>query len=315
MRPPNSASRPTISVIIPLYNHARYIGAALDSVLAQTSSADEIVLIDDGSTDGGIAKAESALQGHPNARVYRQANQGAHATLNTLVRVSRSAYVAVLNSDDVFMPGKLARCREIIATRPEAGLICGGVSLFDQEGADVTTGVEIDWLGRAKAFLTSSGLLQLALLNENSVATTSNMVFSRSLWHAVSGFQNLRYCHDVDFLMAAFSRTNIVIDDAHTHIRYRVHPSNTIKENILNVRLEVAAVIAFTLCTSGHHLLGPDIDRDAVEAFRNFLRNKNGGELITLLQTLYPGFANRAQFYDFVLEPERRKALIELMLA
>ena len=52
-------------------------------------------------------------------------------------------------------------------------------------------GAEIDWLARAKAFRDECGLAQLALMNENWVATTSNMVFARSLWHAAGGFQNL----------------------------------------------------------------------------------------------------------------------------
>jgi glycosyltransferase involved in cell wall biosynthesis len=306
---------PAISVVIPLYNHARYIDVALDSVLAQTSPADEIVLIDDGSSDDGIARAECVFKSSPNARVYRQTNQGAHATLNTLVRISRSEYVAILNSDDMFMPDKLARCREIFVQQPATGLICGAISLFNQNGEDIIEGEEVNWLGRAQAFRNESGLLQLSLLNENWVATTSNMVFSRTLWMGVNGFHALRYCHDIDFLMAAFSRTNIVFDDAHTHIRYRVHPSNTIKENIFDVRLELASVISATLCTSGHYLFGGDADGATIASYRKFLQNKNCGALISLLQTLYAGFPNRAQFYEFVLAPSRREALIELLLS
>ena len=126
MQQPRWALRPTISVAVPLYNHARYIGAALESVLAQTSSADEILVIDDGSSDGGIVVAERVLEGQPNARVYRQANRGAYATINSLVRISRGDWVAVLNSDDVFMPTKLGSLRELIAHSPGVGMICGG---------------------------------------------------------------------------------------------------------------------------------------------------------------------------------------------
>jgi glycosyltransferase involved in cell wall biosynthesis len=303
---------PTVSVVVPLYNHSRYIGAALESVLTQTSAADEIVLIDDGSTDNGIARAESVLKGHPNARVYRQPNCGAHSTLNTLVRISRGEYVAVLNSDDVFMPTKLARCRKIISEQPGTGLVCGAIELFDGDGQEVTGGPEVDWLDRARAFYNETGLRQLALLNENSVATTSNMVFSRSLWRSSCGFQNLRYCHDIDFLMTAFAYTTVVIDDAHPHIRYRTHATNTIKENVQNVRLELAAVIASTLYTSGQQLLGVDVSSKAIGGFRDFMRNKSCGDLIALFQTLCPGFASRAQFYAFVLAAERREMFLEL---
>jgi glycosyltransferase involved in cell wall biosynthesis len=307
-----SKDRPRISVVIPLYNHAHYIGAALESILGQTVMPDEIVLIDDGSIDGGIAQAEVVLKGYPNARVYRQANKGTHNTLNTLVRISRGDYIAVLNSDDMFMPTKLARCHEIIAEQPGADVICGAIELVDSAGQRITQGPEIDWLARARGFYEETGLRQLSLLNENYVATTSNIVFSRSVWQHVNGFHDLRYCHDIDFLMATFTHTNIVVDDFNAHIRYRVHPSNTIKEDVRGVRLELAAVIAATLSSCGHHLLRPNLDDTVGDAFRSFMRNKSYNELIALLQTLYPGFSSRAEFYAFVLDADQRPILLDM---
>jgi glycosyltransferase involved in cell wall biosynthesis len=299
-------------VVIPLYNHAEFVGAALESVLAQTSPADEIIVIDDGSSDGGIAVAETILARQSIARVYRQQNRGAHATINRLVSLSRGEFVAILNSDDAFDPMKLEHCRRGLNQAPGTSLICGAVRLIDESGCKLTAGPEAAWLDRARTFREKSGLLQLAILNENFVATTSNMVFSRQLWRDVGGFQSLRYCHDLDFLMAAFARGSVVVDEKSVHTSYRVHKMNTIKGDAREIQLEMAAVVAMALCESGPKLLDPDLGRRGVQAYYHFLRNKKCLELISLFQTIIPGFPDRAAFFRFVTDPMRRAELIEL---
>jgi glycosyltransferase involved in cell wall biosynthesis len=314
MIPEAGSGGPSISVVIPLYNHARFIDLAIDSVFAQTSAADEIIILDDGSTDGGSDIAERMLTGRTYTRVVRQENRGAHATINRLVCLSRADYVAVLNSDDLFQPGKLARCRALLRQAPETALVCGAVRLIDQSGAALAEGPEVDWLQRAKHFRTSSDLPQLALLNENFVATTSNMVFARSLWRRIGGFQDLRFCHDLDFLMAAFAQGSVILDESHIHISYRVHPTNAIKQDPRWVQLEVAAVAAFALRKSGARLLDPGLTERAIRNYRDFARNKPYLALISLLQTVASGFNDRGAFYCFVNAPARRSRLIELML-
>lgn len=302
---------PSITVAIPLFNHARFIGLAIDSVLSQSSAADEIIILDDGSTDGGSDIAERMLAGRSHARMLRQNNQGAHATINRLVSLSQSEYVAVLNSDDLFQPGKLARCRALLRAAPATGLVCGGVRLIDQSGKVLTEGVEADWLQRAARFRASSGLLQLALLNENFVASTSNMVFARRIWQRIGGFQDLRFCHDLDFLMAAFAQGPVIVDEPDVHISYRVHPTNTIKQDPLLVQVEVAAVVAFALREGGRYLLDTELTERAIRSYRDFARNKPSLTLISLLQTIAPSFNDRAAFYRFVNHPARRDRLIE----
>ncbi|GAC1044642.1 glycosyltransferase family 2 protein [Rhizobium sp. No.120] len=299
----------SISVLIPLYNHARYIGGAIESVLSQTSPADEIVLVDDGSQDDGLAIAESMLAGVENARVFRQPNQGAHETINRLVRTSRADYLAILNSDDCFLPEKLARCREIIAARSDVDLICGRAVIMDQDSKLVKSGETVDWLARSAAFLTESGLPHLSLMNENFVTTTSNMVFSRALWERVDGFQNLRYCHDLDFLMSAFVHGHVELDSDFDHIRYRVHPTNTIKERLELVRLEIASVIAASLSEAGLKILDDRLDARAIELFYRVIDNKAMPKLTILLMTIYAQMRSRAAFYDYLADPERAASL------
>ncbi len=289
---------PSISVVVPLYNHGRYIKSTLESVLEQTSAADEIILIDDGSTDNGFDTAKRVLSRTPRARVFRQENAGAHNTINRAIGTSRSQYIAVLNSDDLFAPKKLERCRELIAQRGAADLIAGGVGIMDDDGVKQRGGVAVDWLARSRAFLDKYGLPQLSLVNENYVATTSNMVFSRRLWELSGGFQPLRYCHDLDFLMFAFEFGSVILDLDEEHIVYRVHQGNTIKEDLSRVRVEIAAVISEALHQSGPRLLSLAFGEHDLEAFVEVLRNKQVSDMLCFFQTVRPAFATRTAFYE-----------------
>ncbi|WP_181969847.1 glycosyltransferase family A protein [Paraburkholderia sp. DHOC27] len=293
----------TISVVIPLYNHAHYIEAALESVLSQTSAADEIILIDDGSSDDGYEIAQRVLAKAPNAKTYKQENAGAHHTLNRAIALSHGEYIAVLNSDDLFALAKLERCRAIIQQRPDIGLISGDLQLIDHAGVRQDSGFAVEWLGRARRFLDETHLPQLALLNDNFVATTSNMVFSRALWDASGGFQPLRYCHDLDFLMFACRHSTVFLDLQFEHIAYRVHQNNTIREAQGRVRVEVAAVIAQALFASGPRLFLDNAGEPALAAFQRCLRNRQMTELVCFFQTLLGGFASRTDFYRYATDP------------
>lgn len=292
----------TISVVIPLYNHARYIKDAIESVLTQSSPADEIILIDDGSSDDGYAIAEKLLSDRPHAKVLRQENAGAHTTINRAISISQSEYIAVLNSDDVFLPSKLERCRQVITAKPGVGLIAGDIGIMDDNGAGLTSGVTIDWLNRAYSYQDEAHLQQLSLLNENFVGTTSNMVFSRHLWEAAGGFQPLRYCHDLDLLMFAFTYGEVFIDRGQKHIVYRVHERNTIKEDLASVRTEIALVISQALERSGPALFSSRLDATDFTAFRQFLTNKNMSELVLFFMLASRAFGSRTDFYAYAIE-------------
>lgn len=110
---------PSISVVIPTYNRAATLGTAIRSVLAQDSPPDEIIVIDDGSTDGTdeiLAEFGDAIQ------VLRKPNGGVSSARNAGVRVARSEWIAFLDSDDVWMHGKLALQRREIILHPD--IVC-----------------------------------------------------------------------------------------------------------------------------------------------------------------------------------------------
>jgi glycosyltransferase involved in cell wall biosynthesis len=118
-----------VSAVIPVYNGARYVRAAIDSALAQTLPDLEIVVVDDGSTDA----TPEILAGYgPRIRVHRQPNGGVAAARNAGVRAARGEYVAFLDADDVWLPEKLARQLPAF-DEDDVALVYSGMTVVDAD--------------------------------------------------------------------------------------------------------------------------------------------------------------------------------------
>jgi glycosyltransferase involved in cell wall biosynthesis len=127
---------PEISIVIPT-NGGRFLGHALASVQAQTVAEWELVIVDDGSTDGTAGVAANLAASDGRVRVVRQSSAGIAGARNRgLVEISpASTYVALLDHDDVWMPDALAVLREALAARPEAAAAHGLATVIDADGA------------------------------------------------------------------------------------------------------------------------------------------------------------------------------------
>lgn len=122
---------PKVSVIIPAYNNARYVGQAVESVFAQTYKDYEIIVVDDGSTDH---TADSLKPYMDRIRYVYQANQERSIARNRGVAESRGEYLAFLDSDDAFLPNKLAIQVAELDRHPQIGLVASGYEVIDQAG-------------------------------------------------------------------------------------------------------------------------------------------------------------------------------------
>lgn len=125
----------TISVLIPTYNRSALLREALASVLNQTISDFEVLVIDDGSQE----EIEAVVDAFRDERIryLRQLNQGPCVARNYGIRCARGEWVAFLDSDDHFLPQKLAFQLECLKRNPEAGLVAGGHRMIDQGGAPI----------------------------------------------------------------------------------------------------------------------------------------------------------------------------------
>ena len=128
-------SNAIVSVIIPTYNRASLLPRAIESVLAQTFGDWEIVLVDDGSTDGTaeLAARYAATLGDRFVHI-RQANRGSSAARNTGIDACGGRFVAFLDSDDEFLPNKLERQLALFALRPELGFVYSDFAYVGPDG-------------------------------------------------------------------------------------------------------------------------------------------------------------------------------------
>jgi len=116
-------SPPVISVIIPSYNTAQYIGDTLESVFAQTFRDYEVIVVNDGSPD--TPQLESVLRKHQNRIHYlKQENRGIAGARNTGIRNARGQFLAFLDSDDIWLPGFLTEQLKFFADNPSFDMVC-----------------------------------------------------------------------------------------------------------------------------------------------------------------------------------------------
>jgi glycosyltransferase involved in cell wall biosynthesis len=147
-----------VSVIIPLYNKEPYIGRTLDSVLAQTFTDYEIVVIDDGSTDGSAAVVRGYTD--PRIRLIAQPNAGQGAARDRGMREAQGEHFVFLDADDEWHPACLARLIALITDFPQAGAVGVKYAMIDEDGsvtpaqlsalpADFTRGLLPDYYANA----------------------------------------------------------------------------------------------------------------------------------------------------------------------
>lgn len=125
-------SRPRISVVIPLYNKASEIEATLRSAVEQTFPPVEILVVDDGSTDGGADRVAAVAS--PLVRLIRQKNRGVSAARNRAIAEAAGDYIALLDADDRWHPDFLSEIASLIAEYPGCGLYATGFNIRSHEG-------------------------------------------------------------------------------------------------------------------------------------------------------------------------------------
>jgi len=237
---------PLVSVILPAYNHERYVAHAIASVLSQTYSRIELIVIDDGSSDDTFACVRASLAGASiPCHVLKRENCGAPATLNEGAALARGDYLAFLNSDDYFAPDRLARMVEEVA---QAGAKWG----FSQVSA-IRDWKEMGAADEDEAFEKSYCRKQMSLLGRSSnsfaflyynvAVSTGNLFVERGFYESLGGFRDYRYNHDWDFCIRAATQAEPVFIKDPLYF-YRLHETNTIKESKSDTVIDAGRMFA-----------------------------------------------------------------------
>jgi GT2 family glycosyltransferase len=130
-------SQPAISVVLPVFNFARYLRQALASLRWQTFTDWECICVDDGSTDGTGEILRQFAAADPRFRIVDQAHQGLVGALNSGVRAARADWIARMDGDDVAVPERLALQYEFVHKNPECLVVGGDTLCIDPEGRPI----------------------------------------------------------------------------------------------------------------------------------------------------------------------------------
>ena len=217
-----------VSVVVPSHNHAAYVEAAIASALEQTRAADEVVVIDDGSSDSSVERIRALGARDDRIRLVAREGRGAAAPINEAVRMSRGDFVNVLNTDDRFTPDRLeAMLREVAGRGASWGY--SRCAFVDRDGVPLVPGSHPQ-ADRQRNALDAVGTLDtigFGFLAGNPATSSGTLFFARALFDAVGGFRDLRYVHDWAFCLGATLLDEPVFV-ARDLYEYRLHGANTI---------------------------------------------------------------------------------------
>ena len=220
-----------VAVVVPCYNHERYVGRALESVFAQSHRDIELVVIDDGSQDATAEFAQDMLARSPfPSQFMKRGNRGAAATINEGIDLSSAPFINVLNSDDWFVPNRL---EVMLAGVAGQGAEWGFSDILLVDETDRFVDGPDNERARILATMVDSiprrATVGFAFALDNVAVSSGNIFFSRLLYDRIGKFRDLRYNHDWDFCLRALRVAEPVFVPLKGY-GYRLHGANTIAD-------------------------------------------------------------------------------------
>ncbi|MBX0331704.1 glycosyltransferase [Pontibacter sp. HSC-14F20] len=208
---------PKVSVVMPVYNGEAYLREAVDSILHQTFPDFELLIINDGSTDGTLAILDQLSEDERVRVLHNDGNQGLTYTRNRGLASSRGAYIAMLDSDDVAHPQRLAKQVAFLNANPDFAMVGSYIDLITPEGQFI----------RTQCYPTEPECIPSLLLFQNNFAQSSVMLRRSAI--PAEGYRNdFPPSEDYDFWVRIAS-THKVANLAERLVDYREHPGGISK--------------------------------------------------------------------------------------
>jgi glycosyltransferase involved in cell wall biosynthesis len=228
-----------VSVISIFFNEGRFLRDAIESVLKQTYTRWELLLVDDGSGDGSTAIAQDYAAHYPDKIKYLEhkghQNHGASPSRNLGIRHSRGDYIAFLDADDVWLPNKLKEQLAILHAQPEAGMVYGATEYWhswtgnpEDAGRDYVPdlGIQADTLVKPPTLLTRY------LESKALTPCPSDILLRRHILERVGGFEEnftgIRQLYEDQAFLAKVYLTTPVFVASSCWDRYRLHPDSCV---------------------------------------------------------------------------------------
>ena len=172
-----------VSVLLPVWNGEAFLEAAVESILRQTLSSLELIIIDDGSTDASAAIAEKLACGDDRVRVLRREHQGLSAALNAGIAAARGEYVARMDADDISVPHRLQKQVAYLDAHPSCVAAGAWIEVVDEAGRHLGL----------KTFVEKHEEISAALLQGVSPIAHPTVVLRRDVLRAAGGYDARRY--------------------------------------------------------------------------------------------------------------------------
>jgi glycosyltransferase involved in cell wall biosynthesis len=224
---------PLVSIIVPLYNHARFVEAALESFANEGHPNLEVVMIDDGSQDDSFNVSKDWFAQHPNTFssviLERQENAGITKTLNRLVARANGEFITMVASDDLLLPGGIQARLEALERRPEWLAVFGDATVIDAQGRETASSALYKLnRGNTKALLSDQFRTQELILRWSVPGPV--LLARRQTYdpiHGLGGFNESRFLEDRCFYLQLLARNALGFVE-HPVAAYRMHGKNTI---------------------------------------------------------------------------------------
>jgi glycosyltransferase involved in cell wall biosynthesis len=251
-----NSSLPLVSVIMPVYNHQRFVQSALESVYQQTYPNLELIVVDDGSEDTSVAIIENCLQYSPiSYRFIQQENRGAHAAINSGIDHAGGQYIAIINSDDIYHQDRIAQ----IIQKLNGGshrFAFSKVQHINVEGYPLADDAPhrmyyLKSMVDLKCFPTPT----FELIRHNVAVSTGNFVMDRNLYEEVGPFQPYQTCHDWDYLLRVILLEEPLFVEEELY-QYRIHNQNTL-QHLAQVRAKETDDVLSNYLENMHQALNP----------------------------------------------------------
>jgi glycosyltransferase involved in cell wall biosynthesis len=236
-----SGSRPRVTCAIIFLDEERFVGEAMDSVLAQTFSDWELLLVDDGSSDASVGLAQDLAKRQPDRVRYlchdRRANRGKSASRNLALKEARGEFIAYLDGDDVWLADKLERQVAIFDRYPQAHLVCGATEYWRSWCGSDADGDQLRWTGEVdgkptleedRLYPPGSLLRHFYPIGRGLTPSQSGYIIRRQFAVALGGFEDRfrSLFEDLLFITKAVVNGSVIVSN-HCFDRYRQHPNSS----------------------------------------------------------------------------------------
>lgn len=246
MNPSTSPPIPLVSILVPMYNHERFVQACLASLLSAGWSRLELIVIDDGSSDHSLRIAQDWAARHgehfEHIDISSQANQGITRTLNRLIAKARGEYLVVIASDDLLTHDSIAIRHAALQAHPEAMAVFADAIGIDDNGKQISASMLRERFGADVTALTRDGARALELILNWSVPGPVFMARRRA-FDVVGGYDERYFIEDRDYYLRLLARHALTFVDQPV-AAYRLHTNSISGTRARQVRIgnEIAKI-------------------------------------------------------------------------